>query len=417
MPDEFSRDPDRVSRFQREAEVLASLNHPNIAAIYDLQETNGSRYLVLELVEGETLAERIKRGPIPIDEALNSAKSICEALEAAHDKGVVHRDLKPANVKITPEGTVKVLDFGLAKAIEPQGAASMSASPTLLTGGQTQGNVLMGTAEYMSPEQMRGHAADQRSDVWAFGCVLYEMLTGQQPFTGETVTDLISGIIRIEPDWNALPANAPPALRSIVKRCLHKDRRRRFHAIGDVLIDLEQALTPPAAEGPKRRERLAWAVSGVLLLIAGASAPLAIRHLREPAADTRATRFVVNAPGNATFLGTPPAISPDGRRVAFVASAAGGTQLWVRGVESVTGQPLPGTENADHPFWSPDSRFIAFFAGGKLKKIDASGGPPQTLCDAGGGRGGTWNRDDIIIFAPSFTGPLHIHHPAARAQP
>src|SRR5438128_473726 len=228
LPDEFSRDPERVARFQREAEVLASLNNPNIAAIYDLQEAEGSRFLVLELVEGETLADRIQRGPIPVNEALNIAKSICEALEAAHEKGIVHRDLKPANVKITPDGKVKVLDFGLAKALETAAAQVLSNSPTLLSAVATNGGLILGTAGYMSPEQAKGHSADQRSDIFSFGCVLYEMLTGRQTFQAETVTETIAAILMRDADLNLLPAALHPGIRDLIARCLAKNRKERW---------------------------------------------------------------------------------------------------------------------------------------------------------------------------------------------
>jgi serine/threonine protein kinase len=246
LPEEFSRDPDRVSRFQREAEVLASLNHSNIAAIYDLEETQGSRFLVLELVEGETLAERIQHGPIPVTEALNIAKSICEALEAAHEKGVVHRDLKPANVKITPQGIVKVLDFGLAKVREASGpATSLSNSPTMLS-GSTPG-VIMGTAAYMSPEQAKGRPLDRRTDIFAFGCVLYEMLTGTPAFDGEDTTEILSKVLQRDPDWTLLPANVPPRIRELLRLCLQKDVRKRRSDAADVRIDIEQALSDSTA--------------------------------------------------------------------------------------------------------------------------------------------------------------------------
>src|SRR5262245_4199598 len=238
LPDEFSRDAGRVSRFQREAEVLASLNHPNIAAIYDLQEADGSRFLILELVEGETLADRIARGPIPVEEALDIAKYICEALEAAHEKGIVHRDLKPANVKITPEGKVKVLDFGLAKAMETQSpSATLSNSPTMLSG--TMGGMIIGTAAYMSPEQARGRAADQRSDIFSFGCVLYEMLTGKQAFNGEDVSDVLAALVRADPDFSRLPQDLNPRVVELLRRCLEKKRQQRWHCAGDLQLGLE----------------------------------------------------------------------------------------------------------------------------------------------------------------------------------
>src|SRR5262249_3826008 len=245
LPNAFSRDADRVSRFQREAEVLASLNHPNIAAIYDLQETDGLRFLVLELVEGQTLADRIARGPIPVQEALEIAKCICEVLEAAHEKGIIHRDLKPANVKITPDGAVKVLDFGLAKVAGEQAEASLSDSPTL-TVGATLAGVMLGTAAYMSPEQAQGKSLDKRTDIWSFGVVLYEMLTGQQPFRGETVSDVIAGILKESPDLDRVPAN----IRTLLRKCLEKDRKQRLRDIADVELLLGQAPSAPEAKQP-----------------------------------------------------------------------------------------------------------------------------------------------------------------------
>jgi len=268
LPDEFSRDPDRVIRFQREAEVLASLNHPNIAGIHSLEEADGSRFLVLELVEGQTLAERIKRGPIPVDESLNIAKSMCEALEAAHEKGVVHRDLKPANVKITPDGKVKVLDFGLAKAFEAETSkADLSQSPTLSMAA-TNAGVILGTAAYMSPEQAKGMNVDRRTDIFSFGAVLYEMLTGKQAFHGDAVSDLLADVLRGEPEWTLLPTDTPSAVRRLLRRCLYKDRTRRIQTATDVRNEIEEAKNEPepnptAVSLPVRqsRERLAWTVS------------------------------------------------------------------------------------------------------------------------------------------------------------
>src|SRR5215470_16385305 len=277
LPEEFSSDADRVSLFHREAEVLASLNHPNIAAIYDLQEADGAQFLVLELVEGETLADRIAHGPIPVEEALSIAKSICEALEAAHERGIVHRDLKPANVKVTPDGKVKVLDFGLAKAMDSAPAsAPLSNSPTMLSG--SMGGMILGTAAYMSPEQARGSVVDKRADIWAFGCVLYEMLTGRQTFpNGETASDTLAGILTREPDWQALPYATPPKIRTLLERCLQKDVRRRRRDMTENRIEIEEAgiehtaADRTSASQPSRRRKYVWSVLLVVLLLVTAA--------------------------------------------------------------------------------------------------------------------------------------------------
>jgi Tol biopolymer transport system component len=417
LPDAFTSDVERVSRLQREAEALASLNHPNIAAIHQLDESDGSRFLVLELVEGDTLADRIALGALSVSDALKIALQITAALQAAHEQSIVHRDLKPANIKVTPSDVVKVLDFGLAKIHEPATEAALTQSPTIL--GRTQANVILGTAAYMSPEQARGQAVDRGSDIWSFGCVFYEMLTGKQAFTGETITDILGGIVRVDPDWSALPDTTPTSIRSLLRRCLQKDRRRRLKDIADASLEIEDALAVEAAQpaatmtprphevASRSRNRRAWVVAGLLLLVAAVTAPFAVVHLRETQPDERAIRFDVILPDKVTLTGAPPAISPDGRRLVFVASLAGKTQLWIRPIDSTAAQPLAGTDGADYPFWSPDSRSIAFFAGGKLRKIDASGGPSQTLSDAPSARGGAWNQDDVIVFAPATLGPLH----------
>jgi Tol biopolymer transport system component len=421
LPASFTSDPDRLARFTREAQVLASLNHPNIAAIYHVEDTADGPAIVMELVEGETLAERISRGPIPIDEALPIARQIAEALEAAHEQGVIHRDLKPANIKITSNGQVKVLDFGLAKladtgtsSSQAHGSPLPSLSPTITSPALMTGiGVLLGTAAYMSPEQAKGRPADKRSDIWAFGCVLFEMLTARRAFAGDDVSDTLASVLKAEPDWTALAQETPPPIRRLLRRCLAKDSKAR---IGDAAIarieidDLESGAhidTNIAQQMPRRRERLGWVAAGVLLLVGAVSAPFAVVHFREPARDDRPIRFVMLAPEKATVSNIPPIISPDGRRLAFVATVDGKTQLWIRPIDSTTAQPLPGTDNADYPFWSPDNRFIAFFSDGKLRKIDASGGPPQTLCDAPAGRGGAWNGDGVIFFAASAPGPLY----------
>jgi serine/threonine protein kinase/Tol biopolymer transport system component len=403
LPDEFSRDPSRVSRFQREAEVLASLNHPNIAAIYDLQEAGGTRFLVLELVEGETLAERIQRGPIRVEEALEIGKHICEALEAAHEKGVVHRDLKPANVKITADGRVKVLDFGLAKAMETAPASTtLSNSPTL-TLGATQNGVILGTAAYMSPEQAKGLEVDPRSDMFSFGSVLFEMLTGRLAFQGDTVADILASVLAREPDLHSLPPNLNPRIKELLQRCFQKNPKRRWQAAGDLRAEVETVAAVPRAASveagrvlPIWKRALSWGISALAVL---AFSVVAYRHFEE---QTRVLRLSVLFPEKASFNpGSLPAVSPDGMHIAYAVVTEGQQRLWVRDLDSPNARLLSGTEGTVNPFWSPDSRWIGFFADGRLKKIEATGGPIATLCPAVQGRGGTWNKDDVILFGAS----------------
>ena len=350
LPEEFSRDHDRVSRFQREAEVLASLNHPNIAAIHDLQESNGSRFLVLELVEGETLADRIARGALPVDEALEIAKQICDALEAAHEKGVVHRDLKPANVKVQPDGKVKVLDFGLAKAMENVPTnTTMSNSPTLSMAA-TNAGLILGTAAYMSPEQAKGQPLGRRTDIFAFGCVLYEMLTGRKAFEGDDIAEILSRVLQREPDWALLPKNVPPRIREVLKLCLQKDVRKRRSDAADVRIDIEQALSGPPEmaalpQASRARERLAWIVAVAFLIGIAALAVPAVRYFREVAPPEM--RVEITTPASNVPLGF--ALSPDGTHVALVANDNGAQRLWTRPLNAVAAQPLPGTDGADYP--------------------------------------------------------------------
>jgi Tol biopolymer transport system component/tRNA A-37 threonylcarbamoyl transferase component Bud32 len=400
LPEEFSRDEDRLSRFQREAEILASLNHPNIAAIYSLEEANGSRYLVLELVEGQTLADRLKRGPPPIDEAVTISKHICEAIEAAHEKGIIHRDLKPANIKLTSDGIVKVLDFGLAKVREAEAQASdLSNSPTLMTAASARGMIL-GTAAYMSPEQAKGQEANRTSDVWAFGCVLYEMLTGRPPFEGETVSEVFAGILKADPDWKRLPTGTPENIRRLLLRCLRKERRFRLQHIGDARLEIEEIEEPQSRVAsqfvPRRRERLAWATGLVVLAVLAAA--MGIREFRgvPPAAEMRVEISTAPTADLASI-----AISPDGRKIVFVATSAGQSKLWVRPLDSVSGRALAGTDGAFFPFWSPDSQSVGFFAEGKLKRVDVDRGAVQILAEAPAGRGGSWNREGTIIFTPN----------------
>ncbi|MBI4474810.1 MAG: serine/threonine-protein kinase, partial [Acidobacteria bacterium] len=369
---------------------------------HNLEEANGFRYLILELVEGDTLADRVKHGPISLDEALAIAKQIADALEAAHNKGIVHRDLKPANIKITPDGKVKVLDFGLAKVFAESTAADLSNSPTLLS--QSQGNVIMGTAAYMSPEQARGWALDRRTDIWAFGCVLYEMLARRQVFPGETVSDTIAGVLARDPDWNAIPADTPPNIRKLLRRCLEKDLKRRLRDIGDARVELEEPEHLETVETATARP--ATTRYGLLLvavaLIAAAMLTVGLFYSQQTPLQPQFAKLHLVPPDKTTFGAL--AVSPDGSRIAFTAEdSSAKSRLWVRRLDSVTAQPLPGTDGASYPFWSPDSRFIAFFAENKLKRVDASGGSLQTVCDLienrGGPRGGSWSRDGVILFA------------------
>jgi eukaryotic-like serine/threonine-protein kinase len=426
LPELFARDAERMARFQREAQVLASLNHPNIASIYGLEESSGVRALVMELVEGPTLADRIAQGAIPLDEALPMVQQMAEALEYAHEKGIIHRDLKPANVKTTPEGPVKVLDFGLAKALETPLASSPSLSgpgegqnsPTL-TLAASQAGVILGTAAYMAPEQARGKTVDRRADIWSFGVVFYEMLTGKRLYGGETISDTLAAVLKVEPDWDALPADAPLGIRRLLRRCLTKDRRERLQAMGDARIEIEECLSAPAAaQGtePKllttgrRREQLAWALAVVLPIAAIAGTVSYLRLARAPAHTIIAE---IPPPEKTQFnfagvSGGPPVLSPDGRTVAFSASdVSGKTMLWARTLDSTFARLLPGTEGAIDPFWSGDSRALGFFAEGKLKTIEASGGPALVVADAPRPVGGSWNREGTLLFAPDFRKGLY----------
>jgi eukaryotic-like serine/threonine-protein kinase len=409
LPDAFRGDPERMARFEREAKVLASLNHPNIAAIHGLEEAEGKRFLILELVEGETLAQRLSRGPMPVDEALDVCRQIAEGLEAAHEKGVIHRDLKPANVMITEGDKVKIMDFGLAKALADETqSVDLSQSPTL-TDAMTQRGMILGTAAYMSPEQAKGKAVDKRADIWAFGCILYECLAGKRVFEGETVTETLAAILKGEPNWQALPAAIPPNIRFVLRRCLEKDVSRRFRDAADIRIEIEEAgdIGETAALARRSWPWLAWAVTVVAVAVALA-AVIVPRMTPQPPAPALA-RFAVTAPAGTTVVtdGTSAAVSPDGRQLAFaVVNTSGTTQLCIRALDSFSSQLLGGTENALIPFWSPDSRFIAFFAEGKLKKVPVGGGMPEVICDAPSGRGGSWSKNGMIIFAPQAMGPL-----------
>ncbi len=419
LPDLFADDPERLARFTREAQALAALNHPNIATIHGFEEGAGVSALVMEVVEGDTLAERLRAGALPLPEATRIALQIADALEAAHEKGIVHRDLKPANIKITPDGRVKVLDFGLAKMLAPDAEpASPMNSPTVMAA--TAGGSILGTAAYMSPEQARGKTVDKRTDVWAFGCVLYEMLTGLQVFGGDTITDIVAAVVKNEPEWTALPADTPPAIRRLLKRCLAKDARERLHDIGDARLDIAEAQSEPtqapvvASPMSHTRSSRAWPIAAaVAALTAIALAWPAVLHLRETAPDAPEMRLEIATPTTSDPFSF--AVSPDGRRLVFVATGDGRPRLWLRALDTASAQLLAGTEEGSLPFWSPDGRSIGFFGGGKLRRLDLNGGPPQALADAAGGRGGTWGRDGVILFAPVAGGGI-VRVPAAGGE-
>ena len=408
LPASVAADTERLARFQREAEVLAALNHPNIAAIYGLERSGATTALVMELVEGDDLSQRIARGAIPLDEALPIAKQIAEALEAAHEQGIIHRDLKPANIKARSDGTVKVLDFGLAKAMEPTGAisASVSMSPTITTPAMTQAGMILGTAAYMSPEQAKGRPVDRRADIWAFGVVLYELLTGKQAFQGEDVTEILAAVMMKEPAHEALPAKTPAPIRNLLRRCLEKNLRRRLQHIGEARILIEDTLSgaAPAASQRKGREGLVWAATAVLASIAIAFAIGFVLRAPKPPQPMRLS-VEIGADGSLyTVFGASAILSPDGTRLALVASGADQKRrIYVRSLDALQATTLSGTENARNPFFSPDGQWLGFFADGKLKKISVQGGAAVELCAAPDDRGGSWGEDGTIVFTPNIT--------------
>jgi Tol biopolymer transport system component len=419
LPSEVSHDTERLARFQREARVLASLNHSNIGHIYGLEEADGKQALVLELVEGRTLADLIAQGPIPLDDALPVARQIAEALEAAHDQGIIHRDLKPANVKVRPDGTVKVLDFGLAKALEPEGGdAHQSNSPTL-SARATQAGVILGTAAYMSPEQARGQEVDRRADIWAFGCCLYETLTGKSPFLGASVSDTIAAVLKNDPDWDALPEGVPYAVRSLLRKCLQKDVRRRLHHMADLRIEIEDAAAEPvpAAGEIGRASRIRgssgawpWIAGAIVGGIAAALVTRAVSTGPEPASQAADHVPVATPPGvTLTYDAATPgvAISPQGRQVVFVGSSRG-QRLYLQDLHGPGGaRALPGTDGARSPFFSPDGQWVAFVANGKLLKVSLNGEDPVELAGAPIFRGGAWSPDgESIYFAPNLNGGI-----------
>jgi Tol biopolymer transport system component/predicted Ser/Thr protein kinase len=413
LPVVLARDPERMARFEREAKLLASLSHANIAGIFGLEETDGTRALVMELVEGPTLAESVAKGPLPLDEALAVAKQIAEALEYAHEHSIIHRDLKPANVKLAPDGGVKVLDFGLAKALSDDASVSgsdSSMSPTL-TAASTNLGVILGTAAYMSPEQAKGKTVDRRADIWAFGAVLFEMLSGRQAFVGETVSETLASVMKDEPDWSTLPGSTPPRVRDLLRRCLAKDPRHRLRDIGDARIRIEEEIAgaPDATDvGTVAAAKARAFPKRVLSLVAAAAAASGLLGgylLHRPASPPLFRARLTFPDGmrldeeNASV-----AISPDGRVLALAAAAKGqDQQLWLRRLDSDETSPVAGTAGATYPFWSPDGRYLAFFADHKLKRVPATGGTVQTICNAVEARGGSWSKNGVIAFSP---GPL-----------
>jgi Tol biopolymer transport system component len=412
LPEEFARDPERLARFEREAKTLATLNHPHIGHIYGLDESDGVRALVLELVNGPTLADRIAQGPIPAGEALAIARQIAAALEAAHEQGIIHRDLKPANIKVRADGTVKVLDFGLAKAFDRSvGATEVSGSPTITSPALMTGvGVILGTAAYMSPEQARGQALDTRADIWAFGCVLFEMLTGRLPFGRATISETIGAVLEATPDWATLPPGTPQPVRHVLARSLEKDPKQRWRDIGDVRIQLDDAKASQAQNGsasPNRsrtRERLAWSL---LVALTAAVAAVVVPVFRKAPAPAE-IRFNLLYPRGVAVDFAQLAISPDGRQIVVAAGFGSGqpSPLWLRPLASESGRLLTGTEGAGFPFWSPDGRSIGFFADQKLKRLDLDSDAIQILADAPNARGGAWQGAGTILFAPDAVGPL-----------
>jgi serine/threonine protein kinase len=374
-------------RFEREAKAVAALNHPNICHLYDV----GPNYIVMEYIEGEA-----PQGPLPLEEALRIARQICDALEAAHDKGITHRDLKPANIKIKPDGTVKVLDFGLAKVDAASGVSQSENSPTLSMAA-TQVGMILGTAGYMSPEQARGKAVDKRADIWAFGVVLYELILGKRLFQGEDVSHTMAAVIMQEPNLDDVPVQ----VRKLLRKCLEKDPKKRLRDISGVELLLESGTESPvqAASLPHKQSKLPWILGAMAVLAMAAAGTVAFFHFREEAPRLLKLEFPPPDKSELNETNGPPAVSPDGRRVAFRARMDGKNMLWVRDLDSLASRMLPGTENPGTPFWAPDSRQLAFSSNGKLMKIDVTGGPATTITNSGVLRGGTWSQDDVILFS------------------
>ncbi len=429
LPENLAGDLERMARFRREAQVLASLNHSNIAAIYGIEDAANTPALIMELVDGITLADRIVRGPIPAAEAVPLARQIADALEYAHEKGITHRDLKPANIKITPDGKSKVLDFGLAKVLQPDlgGSSDPSSSPTF-TGAHTLAGMIQGTAAYMSPEQAKGRIVDRRTDIWAFGCVLYEMLTGTPAFDGETITDTLAAIVRAEPDWSRLPQETPPKLRELLQRCLRKDPKQRLQSMGDARIALDEALSDSndpspsqiavAAQRSDRQQTQAWVLTSLLVLAIGVALAGWWKANRQGERPLQQFELTLGPGESFNFEGNPPlAISPDGTRVAYAARRGAVAQIYVRSLDRLEALPLAGTEGAIGPFFSPDGKWIGFAAHGRLMKVPAFGGPVVDLCPINNNsRGAAWGPDGNIYASLSATLGL-MRVPASGGDP
>ena len=424
LPDEFAQDSTRMARFKREAQVLASLNHPNIAAIHGLEQEGDTQAIAMELVDGLTLAERIKQGAVPLEEALNIAKQIAEALESAHEQGVIHRDLKPANVKVKEDGTVKVLDFGLAKALEdPQSDPDMSNSPTLSVAA-TKAGIILGTAAYMSPEQARGQTVDKRADIWSFGVVLFEMLTGKRAFEGQTTSDILARVLTAELDFDSLPPDTPPPIRKLLRRCLSKDRKNRLRDIGDARVEIEEALSgatdidgdgQATATSPHVslwQRVLPWGVLGLFGLAIVLALTLAPRNTEAPL-----LKFELRLADSRFLYWFPPKLSPDGRKIFYRNDG----KLWVREIDRVEPREIPGGDNSVDPFWSHDSEWVAYFEGSKLWKAPAGGGERSIIAELpagvpGGVGGGIWMPDGRIIYTAGNSGLLVVSAQGGDAE-
>ena len=412
LPGAFSAEPERLKRFEQEAQAAGALNHPNILVIYHIGTNNGAPYIVSELLEGETLRDRVNGASLPTRKAIDYALQIAHGLAAAHEKGIVHRDLKPENLFVTKDGRVKILDFGLAKLTQPDLVSAQTDIPTRRV--DTDPGTVMGTIGYMSPEQVRGRPVDHRSDIFSFGAILYEMLSGKRAFHGESTADTMSAILREDPaELSATNKNVAPALERVINHCLEKNPEERFHSANDLAFAIEalsgstsMSTAAVASDLPSRkfraRELFAWASAALLLITCAA---LAFLYFRTPTVAAGQLSFVLGLPDKATEIATP-VISPNGNTIAFVAATDGKRAIYVRSFDSTDEKRLDGTDDGFDPFWSPDSRFIGFFTNGKLKKIAVSGGPPQTVCDAPGGRGGTWNNDGVIVVGLTDKG-LH----------